>query len=264
MKILVIGDIFGKPGRNAVKELLPQIIKNNNIDFVIANVENASGGRGLTPKTADEILKFPIDVMTGGNHIWEHKGLYQYFDKFNIIRPINTKNVCSGRGYIIVKKNAVNIAVIAAQGTVYMGEKGEPVVNPFTYFEKYLDEIREQSDIVIVDFHAEATSEKRAMGWFLDGKVLAIVGTHTHVQTSDEEILPQGTAYISDIGMTGPHASVIGMRKQEALQRFLLDKKKSFKVATNDIRLEGVIVEIDKNLKPIKIERVREYLCPNE
>jgi len=258
MKILVIGDIFGRPGREAIGALLPDIVKKHSIDFVVANGENAAGGRGITPPTADELLKMPIDVISAGNHIWEHDSLHPYFETHPILRPINTKEAMPGKGCIVKEKGGMRIAVVCLQGQIFMEDKGPQVTNPFHFMDAALPDIEKKSDIIIVDFHAEATSEKRALAWYLDGRVAALVGTHTHVQTADEEILPKGTAYISDIGMTGPHASVIGLGADAAIQRFLTGEKKKFKVAEGNVRLEGVVIEIDKqSKKAVSIKRLQ-------
>jgi metallophosphoesterase (TIGR00282 family) len=258
MNILVIGDIFGRPGREAVGKLLPEIVREYSVEFVVANGENAAGGRGITPPTADELLETPIDVISAGNHIWEHDSLHPYFETHPILRPVNTKEEKPGRGWIIREKGGMRIAVVCLQGQIFMEEKGPPVTNPFHFMDAFLPDIQKKSDIIIVDFHAEATSEKRAMAWYLDGKVTALLGTHTHVQTSDEEILPKGTAYISDLGMTGPHASVIGLETGSALRRFLTGEHKGFRVAEGGVRLEGVVIEIDKNLKKaVSIKRLQ-------
>lgn len=258
MNFLVIGDIFGQPGRDAVASLLPQIIKQEAIDFVIANGENAAGGRGITPKVAEELLALPIDIITAGNHIWEHDSLHPYFDTHPILRPINVKENLPGRGWLTKEKEGVRVAAVCLQGQIFMEEKGPAVTNPFRYMEAILPSIKEKSDVIIVDFHAEATSEKRALAWYLDGKIAALLGTHTHVQTADEEILPQGTAYISDIGMTGPHASVIGLQADAAIARFLTGQRKHFKVAKEGKRLEAVVININKeNGKAKSIKRLQ-------
>ncbi len=258
MNILAIGDIFGHPGRDAVAALLPQIIREHSIDFVVANAENAAGGRGVTPKVADELFKLPINVMTAGNHIWEHDALHPYFDTHPILRPVNVIERLPGRGWMTVSAKGLSIAVICLQGQIFMEDKGPAVSNPFRYLEALLPDLSQKSDLIIIDFHAEATSEKRALAWYLDGKITALVGTHTHVQTADEEIMPGGTAYISDLGMTGPHASVIGLDADTAIKRFLTGEKKHFKVAEKNVRLEGVVIQIDEQKKrAVGIERLQ-------
>lgn len=246
MKLLAIGDIFGRPGRYAFRELLPALVDETGADLVIANAENAAGGRGLTPKVADEILESPVHVLTAGNHIWEHNSLHPYFDSHPILRPYNVSPSLPGRGWIIVPAPlGVRVAVVCLQGVVYMEEKGHRAENPFLAMDTLLEGLKGQADFIVVDFHAEATSEKRALAWYLNGRVAAIFGTHTHVQTADEEILPGGTAYISDLGMTGPHASVIGLDREVAIHRFLTGDKRKFEVAKEGVRLEGAIVDID-------------------
>jgi len=262
MRILAIGDIFGRPGRKAIKELVPGLVREEGIDFVVANAENAAGGRGLTPKTAEEILDGPIDVLTAGNHIWEHDSLHPYFDSHPIVRPANTKEPLPGKGWIVMQaKGGVRVAIIGLQGQIFMDEKGPVMTSPFTYIDAILPDIQKSSDIALIDFHAEATSEKRALAWYLDGRVHAFFGTHTHVQTADEHIMPNGTAYISDLGMTGPHASVIGLDAETAIHRFTTGERKSFKVAEGGVRLEGVIIDIDVEKKRAKnIVRIQREL----
>lgn len=261
MKILAIGDIFGKPGRRAIEELLPKIMERENIDFVIANAENASGGRGLTPKVLKELFKFPINVVTSGNHIWEFDSLHPFFDSDSILRPVNMSERRPGRGWMVFDCKGLRIGVVSLQGQVFMENKGPGAIDPFQSIEGLLPTLRSKADIIIVDFHAEATSEKRAMAWFLDGRVSAVLGTHTHIQTADEEILPLGAAYITDLGMTGPHESVIGLRKEEALKRFLNKTNRGFKVAKGGVRLEGVILVIDEPARKVtEIRRIKERL----
>jgi metallophosphoesterase (TIGR00282 family) len=262
MKILAIGDIFGRPGRRAIRELLPGLVDEYAIDFVLANAENAAGGRGLTPKTADEIFEAPVDVMTAGNHIWEIDAIHPYFDTHPIVRPANTREQLPGKGWMVVKsKKGVRVGVICLQGQIFMDEKGPSMQSPFQYVDAILPDVAQASDIILLDFHAEATSEKRALSWYLDGRVQAFMGTHTHVQTADEHIMPKGMAYISDMGMTGPHESVIGLRAEEAIHRFTTGEKKHFKVAEGGVRLEGVIIDIDVEKKrAISIERIQRDL----
>ncbi|MBT3181130.1 MAG: TIGR00282 family metallophosphoesterase [Deltaproteobacteria bacterium] len=262
MKILAIGDIFGRPGREVFRDLLPVLIREHRVDFVIANAENAAGGRGLTPKTADEILESPVNVLTAGNHIWEHNTIHPYFDSHPILRPHNVNAALPGKGWGgFAAGNGVRIGVISLQGVVYMSEKGHLAENPFHSIDKLLPEIKRQSDVVLIDFHAEATSEKRALGWYLDGKVTALLGTHTHVQTADEEVLPKGTAYISDLGMTGPHGSVIGLDKEVAIHRFLTGEKRKFKVAEEGVTIDGVLIDVNEKTGLSKsIKRISEKI----
>lgn len=261
MKLLAIGDIFGRPGRQAFRELLPRLIHEHGADFVMVNAENAAGGRGLTPKVAEEILESQVDVLTAGNHIWEHDTIHPYFGTHPILRPINTVDEKPGRGWLIHDAGGVRVAVVSLQGEIFMEEKGPKVRSPFRVMDDLIPKLEGRADLVVVDFHAEATSEKRAIGWYLDGRVSALLGTHTHVQTADEEVMPGGTAYISDLGMTGPHASVIGLDKDCAIHRFLTGDKKKFKVAEGNVRLEGVVIDVDeKSGRARSIERVRRRL----
>ena len=263
MKILVIGDIFGRPGRRALRELLPGLQREYRVDFTIANAENAAGGKGLTPKVADEIFESPVHVLTAGNHIWEHAELHPYFDSHPILRPHNVHESLPGKGWGIFAVGGARIAVVNLQGIVYMEEKGHKAENPFRAIDALLPEIRNQADAIVIDFHAEATSEKRALAWYVDGRVTALLGTHTHVQTADEEVMPGGTAYISDIGMTGPHASVIGLAKEVAIHRFLTGERKGFKVAEEGVQLDGVVIDIDERSgKARSIARVQRRLVP--
>lgn len=261
MNILCIGDIFGRPGRRALEILLPSIIKEYNIDFVIVNGENASGGKGITDKVAQELFKNPIDVITAGNHIWEHKSLHPYFSTHPILRPLNVVDThLPGRGWVIAnsKKGNVRVGVICIQGSIFMDDKGAKVNSPFPIIKEHVETVAGMANVIVVDFHAETTSEKRAMAWVLNGTVTALVGTHTHVQTSDEEILPGGTAYITDLGMTGPHESVIGLDKDIAINRFMTGVKKGYEVAKGGVRLEGVVITADeKTGKATGIRRIR-------
>jgi len=259
MRVLCIGDIVGRPGRNAVRELLPSIISQLQVDWVIANAENASGGIGLNVETAKELLSLPINVLTSGNHIWKHKEILPFLDKEpRLLRPLNYPEGTPGSGYGFYQTpTGMTLAIVNLLGVVYM----EPVVSPFASIQSILDQLTKETPIILVEMHAEATSEKRALGWYLDGKVSAIYGTHTHVPTADEEILPGGTGYITDIGMTGPYASVIRMKKEEILQRFLTMRPSKFAVASQDIRLCGVILDLDPSTgKTRAIERVRRDL----
>jgi len=210
LNILCIGDIIGRPGRICLEKHLSSIQKSHQIDFTIANAENAAGGFGLTIKTYKELLTYKIDALTSGNHIFHQKDIISDFDNLNkLIRPLNYPKGVPGKGYRLLKYNNYKIAVINLIGRVFMGEYD----CPFQTIEKTLKEIQKETPIILIDFHAEATSEKNAMGWFLDDKVSLVFGTHTHIMTNDEQILPNGTGYITDIGMVGPYDSVIGMKK---------------------------------------------------
>jgi metallophosphoesterase (TIGR00282 family) len=256
MRILFIGDIVGKPGRQAVEGILEKLISDYGIEFTIANGENAAGGMGITPPIAIDILDLGVDVLTSGNHIWAKKEIIPFLDEESrILRPANYPAQVPGRGAGIYQlSNGKKVGVLNLEGRVFM----KNLDCPFRVGEKEIEILRQQTNIIIVDFHAEATSEKMAMGWFLNGKVSAILGTHTHVQTSDERILSEGTAYITDVGMTGPLASVIGIRKQVALERLLTQIPWKFDVATEEIELQGVVVEIDsKTGKSKDIRRIK-------
>lgn len=243
MKILFIGDIIGKPGRKAIHRLLKKLISLYEVEFTIANGENAAGGMGITPPIALEILNGGVDVLTSGNHIWAKKEILPFLnEESRVLRPANYPPNVPGRGWGVFNlSNGRKIGVLNLEGRVFM----KHLDCPFRVGEREVAIIRRETNIILVDFHAEATSEKMAMGWYLNGKVSAVFGTHTHVQTSDEKILDEGTAYITDVGMTGPLESVIGIRKQIALDRLLMQMPGKFDVADNDIELQGVVVEID-------------------
>jgi len=243
MQILFIGDIVGRPGRRAVRELLPGLRKEYGVDLVIANAENAAAGFGITRDTVDELLECGIQLFTTGNHVWDKKEVLGFIDDYpNLLRPANYAEGCPGIGHAVVKTAAgIPVAVVNLAGRVFM----HPADCPFRVAKSLVAGLRQQTPVIIVDVHAEATSEKQALGWFLDGEVSAVLGTHTHVQTADETILPGGTAYMSDVGMTGPHNSVIGIEKEMIIERFLTGMPCRFEVARGDVRLQGVIVGVD-------------------
>lgn len=260
MRILFIGDIFGEPGRRAVEYWLPKLVEQHGLDFVLANVDNAAGGKGLTDKTCEELFKTPIDVMTAGNHIWEQASIIPHLSTHPIVRPHNIAEVSPGKGFTIVaSKKGIDVGVIHLQGRVFMDNKGKKSTSPFKALDEILAELSRKTPIILVDVHAEATAEKRALAWYADGKISCLVGTHTHVQTADEEILPGGTAFITDLGMTGPHHSVIGIEIETALKRFLSNGEfKGFKVARENVRLEGLIVDVDEETGRAKsVMRIR-------
>jgi len=259
MKILFIGDIVGSPGRKAVKELVPRVRKRDKAGFVIANGENAAGGSGLTPRIAEELLDCGIDVITSGDHIWKRKDIIEVLDRHpNILRPANYPPGAPGIGYHAVRsKDGELVGVISLVGRVFM----EPVECPFRKAREAIEELGKKTRIIIIDIHAEATSEKIAMGWYLDGLVSAVIGTHTHVQTADERVLPQGTAYITDVGMTGPHDSVIGRRKEQILTRFITQLPTRFEMAEGDVRLNGALLDVDATSGRAKsVTRIHEHL----
>lgn len=258
MKILFIGDIVGRPGREAVAAAVPDLIKKENLDFVIANGENMAGGSGITIKTADFLFNAGVDVITSGDHIWKRKEIYLKMEEDNrILKPANFPEETPGRGFGIYKtKTGIRIGVINLQGRVFMKDIDSPFIAAVSCIEK----IKKETSVIIVDIHAEATSEKTAMGYFLDGKVSAVLGTHTHVQTADERILPKGTSYITDAGMTGSYDSVLGRQIEPVIKRFLTNMPLVFPVSDKDVRIQGVIIEIDdkeaisKSIKRINLK----------
>ena len=243
MKILFIGDIVGSPGRSAIGRLLPELKKEHKLDFVVANAENAAGGSGITQSIADELFDSGVNVITAGDHIWKKREIFEIINQEErILRPINFPSGAPGRGYNVFKaKNGVKVGVINVNGRVFM----DALECPFRTTLAAAEEISKETKIIFVDIHAEATSEKVALGWYLDGKVSAVLGTHTHVQTADERILPNGTAYLTDVGMTGPLDSVIGRKIEDVLERFLTSIPVRFAVATDNIQLQGAVVDID-------------------
>jgi metallophosphoesterase (TIGR00282 family) len=244
MKILFIGDIVGSPGREAIKKLVVPLKQELQIDFVIANAENASGGSGITSRVAAELFASGADVLTSGDHIWKKTEIFELINQEErILRPLNFPSGAPGRGAsVFIAQNGAKVGVININGRVFM----EALECPFKAALKAAEELAVETKIIIVDMHAEATSEKIALGWYLDGKVSAIFGTHTHIQTADEKILPKGTAYITDVGMTGPYDSVIGRRVEDVLTRFLSSIPVRFEVAEGNIQLHGALVEIEE------------------
>jgi metallophosphoesterase (TIGR00282 family) len=244
VNILFIGDIVGRPGRDLVKRAVPALVERHHVDFVIANVENAAAGAGITGDLADWILGCGVDVMTTGNHVWDKKELLEYISRQpKLIRPANYPAGAPGHGrYVGRTPSGVAVAVLNVMGRVFMS----PLDNPFKVVLEQIAAAEGHARIIVVDFHAEATSEKCAMGWHLDGRVTALVGTHTHVQSADERVLPGGTAYITDVGMTGPHDSIIGMDKQSALSRFVTGMPSRLEPATGDPRVNAVIITADE------------------
>ncbi len=255
MKILMIGDIFGEPGRQAVKTALPTLMREQQLDFVVANGENAAGGRGLTAKICDELFELGVDVITSGNHIWDQKTIMAYIsEQPRLLRPANYPAQQPGSGSVVVAaRNGVPVGVINVEGQLFI----DRVDCPFRAADREINAMRGKAELILVDMHAEASSEKRGMGWHLDGRVTAVVGTHTHIPTADAEVLPQGTAYISDIGMTGPYHSVIGLDKEVALQRLFGHIREHFKVANGDTRFCSVLITVDeRSRKATAIERL--------
>lgn len=244
MKILFIGDIVGSPGREAINKLLPLLKAEHALDFVIANAENASGGSGITHKVAEDLFASGVDVLTSGDHIWKKQDIFELIRaEERILRPINYPVGAPGRGSAVFKSSkGVKVGVINVNGRVFM----EALDCPFKTSACAQEALNKETKIIIVDIHAEATSEKVALGWFLDGKVSAVIGTHTHIQTADERILPQGTAFLTDAGMTGPYDSVIGRKVENVLERFITAIPVRFEVASENIKLCGAVLDIDE------------------
>jgi 2',3'-cyclic-nucleotide 2'-phosphodiesterase len=259
VRILFIGDIVGEPGRKAVKSLLPKLREQHTLDFVIANGENSAGGSGITPKTAEEIFSAGVDVITSGDHLWDQKEVMTLLsDEKRFLRPANYPPGVPGRGSGVFEVNGGSIGVMNFQGRTFMQP---PVENPFLLAAEEVKKLRERTKIIFVDFHAEATSEKIAFARMLDGQASAVVGTHTHVQTADEQIFPGGTAYLSDAGFTGPHESVLGREIEPVIKKFLTAMPQRFEVARNRILLQGALIEVDKSSgKALKMMRVSEAL----
>jgi metallophosphoesterase (TIGR00282 family) len=244
MKILFVGDVVGKPGRALLTKLLPGLVDQHLADYVVVNIENAAGGFGITPEILAEMEELPIDCYTSGNHIWDKKEGLPLLDEIpRLLRPANYPDGNPGSGLYVGETPAgIPVATINLEGQVFM----KPLESPFRVAERLLDGLDSKVKVILVDFHAEATSEKQALGVFLDGRATAVVGTHTHVPTADERVLPGGTAFISDVGMTGPYESVIGMRSDRVLRRFLLQSRSVFEVAKRDVRLAAVVIEADE------------------
>jgi metallophosphoesterase (TIGR00282 family) len=263
MRVLFIGDIVGSPGRRIVQDRLADIVAQRQIDLVIANGENAAAGFGITPRLADELLNTGIEVLTGGNHSWDRKEIMEYMPhQPRLLRPGNFPEGNPGSGvYVGTAKNGVKYAVLNLQGRVFL----PAIEDPFRKADRELAKLPEDIAFVLVDMHAETTSEKLAMGWYLDGRVTAVVGTHTHVTTADEHVLPQGTAFITDVGMTGPHDGVIGMDRGAIIKRFLDGLPARFDVASGDVQMNCVLIETEDDgprnaagrLRARSIERLR-------
>ncbi len=261
MNVLFIGDIVGAPGRTAIEKLLPALRERERIDFVVANAENAAGGLGVTVSVAESLFALGIDVLTSGDHIWDRPDAIEALKHPKILRPANMAEGAAGNGFFVVSRSGLSLAVINLEGRVFMRHH---IDCPFTAAKRIIPLLREKTPNILIDIHAEATSEKRALGWFLDGQVSVVAGTHTHVQTADEEVLPQGTAYITDVGMTGAHDSVIGRKKEKVIQSFLTGMPLRFELATEGVQLQGVLISIDEtNGTARSIRRIREMLVPS-
>lgn len=245
MRVIAIGDIVGRPGRKAIERLLPGLRAEYQPDLIIANAENAAGGNGLTREVADELLRAGIDVLTSGNHIWDKKEIYSFIgDNERLLRPANYPPGTPGRGFCLVPlAQGQVLAVINLAGRAFM-----PSLDcPFRTADSLVTALQEQATAIVVDFHAEATAEKMALGWYLDGRVSAVFGTHTHVPTADARLLHRGTAYVTDIGMTGPRDSVLGVKVEPVIQKFLTQLPAKFDVATGPVVLQGVVIDIDNS-----------------
>ena len=263
MNLLFIGDIVGRPGRAAIRQRLPELISRYEIEFTIANAENAAGGLGITRSVAEDLLSSGVDVITTGNHVWRHRDFVEFAEaERRVVRPANFPPGTPGRGAeVYVTPHSGSVGVLNVVGRVFM----EPLDCPFRAADRGIESLRGRTNLIVVDIHAEASSEKIALGWHLDGRVGAAVGTHTHVQTADERLLPNGTAYITDVGMTGPRDSVLGIRRAPVIQRFLTGMPTRFEVATGPVILSAVVVAIDAETgRARSIERVVELIEANE
>jgi hypothetical protein len=255
MRLLFVGDVFGKPGRRAVQNLLPRLVDRHNADYIVVNVENSAGGFGVTPDVLEEFADLPIHCFTTGNHVWDKKEGVEMLDRVpNLLRPANYPDGNPGKGvHIGETASGIRVATINLEGRVFMNS----LESPFLTADRLLKQLPANVKVVFVDFHAEATSEKQAMGFYLDGRISALVGTHTHVPTADERILPNGTAFQTDAGMTGPYESIIGVRVDKVLKRFLLQTPSGFEPAKRDVRLAGTVIDIDETTgKARAIERL--------
>lgn len=243
MRILFIGDVIGEPGRDIVESALPRLTEKYEVDLVIANSENLAGGFGVTPGVAEEMFALGVDVLTSGNHIWDKKEVEEYIAKEErLLRPANYPEQAPGRGSLVLERGGCLVGVLNLQGRAFM----PPTDCPFRTGDREITRLRRQAAVIFVDFHGEATAEKQAFAWYVDGRVSAVIGSHSHVQTADERILPGGTAYLTDAGMTGGHDSVIGMSIEAPIARFITGLPKKFRPATGALRLCGVVVEVDE------------------
>lgn len=245
MNLLFVGDVVGKPGRKALHQILPGLVDKHRLDYVVVNVENLAGGFGITPDLMRDLEDLPIDCFTSGNHIWDKReGLATLESDPRVLRPANYPEGNVGSGvYVGVTPGGIPVATVNLEGQVFM----KALESPFRTADRILASLEKDVKVIVIDFHAEATSEKQAFGFYVDGRVSAVFGTHTHVPTADERILPKGSALLTDVGMTGPYESVIGMRADKVLRRFLMQTPHSFEVAKRDVRLAGAIVDIDES-----------------
>ena len=252
-RVLFIGDVVGEPGRKAVEQMLPRLIERHEPDLVVTNGENIAGGLGITERTAKKLHEAGTDVITTGNHVYRHADVYDYLNRSDrIVRPANYLETNPGRGYVVLEKDGVRWAVVNLSGTVFV----DAAHSPFLMADRLLAHLRDKADYVIVDFHAEATSEKVALGWYLDGRALAVIGTHTHVPTADGRVLPGGTAYLTDAGMTGARGGVIGVKRDQIIQRFLTQMPVRFETAGEDPWVMGCLVTSDRPGLASSIEQI--------
>ena len=260
VRLLYIGDIVGQPGRRALRDRLESVVDRDSVDFTVVNLENAAGGFGITDAIVDELSDLPIDVYTSGNHVWDKRDFVEHLDNYdNIVRPANYPDGNPGRGCVVRATPAgVKVAVIQVMGQVFM----PPCENPFYAADREIRKLGPDVRVIMVDIHCEATSEKQAMGRYLDGRVSAVFGTHTHVPTADDRILPNGTAFQTDVGMTGAYDSIIGFRQDEILEKFLMNTPRRMEVAKRDVRLVGALVEIDEESgRATAIRRINEHVA---
>jgi len=262
VKLLFIGDVVGEPGRRAVKVLAPRLRAEHNVDLIIANGENSAGGSGITVTTANELFNAGVDIITSGDHLWDQKEVSQLLEKENrFVRPINYPPETPGAGIRIWQKGWLKVAVVNVQGRTFMAD----LENPFRVLHAEIPHLREETKLIFVDVHAEATSEKIALARMLDGQVSGVVGTHTHVQTADEQIFPGGTAFLCDAGFTGPHESVLGREITPVIERFMTNQPRRFGVASQRVLLQGAVIEIDEMTgRATSIIRISEPLPPEE
>jgi metallophosphoesterase (TIGR00282 family) len=256
LTLLVLGDVVGRPGRDAIKQRLPAYRRERGVDCCIANAENIAGGAGITPETAEELLAAGVDVLTSGDHIWDKKEIVPYLERQpRLLRPFNFPDAAAGRGYVVAEAGpGAKVAVCSLLGRVFLNQ---PADNPFLAADRFLEAVKDQARVAVIDLHAEATSEKIALGWYVDGRASLVVGTHTHIPTADERIFPNGTAYITDLGMTGPYDSVLGRRVDRVLQRFVTSMPAVYDVADGDVRICGVLAVVDAGTGRAKqVERV--------
>jgi len=255
LKLLFLGDIVGRPGRDIVVDRLPGLRRERAIDFVIANVENAAAGAGITGSIAKSLLESGVDAITLGDHVWDQRGWENEITEIErVCRPANLPKKCPGWDHLVIEARGFRVAVFTVLGRSFMNMKAE---DPFAAADRMIEQLRPQADAIIVEIHAEATSEKQALGWYLDGRVTAVLGTHTHVPTADATVLPKGTAFMCDLGMTGPYESVLGRAIEPVVQRFIDGMPRRFDVATEDVRMSAALIEIDaKTARSEKIELV--------